>query len=70
MQWFVCRGEGYEREPVASEADLCRLAPSVPIFGAEANGRYVVYDRILAREGYGPYRVVNMRDFTMELRAS
>lgn len=69
LEWFVCRGEGYLREPVALSV-LKRDGPRYPIFGAQLGDRCVMYDRILAARGRGPYRVVNLADFTLETRAA
>lgn len=56
MRWFIVRQEGDIREHISLRA-LKEMGPNaVPIFGAEHDGKYVVFDRILLRRGLSPYR--------------
>jgi hypothetical protein len=67
IEWFVCRGEGYVIEPVALST-LKRDGWRYPIFGAQKGEKRVFYDRILAKHGLGPFRIVWRDRLEMELR--
>lgn len=68
LKWFVCRGEGYVREPIAL-SELISNWRRYPIFGAQKGSKYVCYDRICARLGRDPYKIVWLDRFEMETRA-